>query len=599
MSTVYRFADAEVSPARRTLRRSGREVPLQPKVFDLLLLLIRYREQVLTKAELTAALWPGLSVTSAALTRLVKEVRRAVGDDGERQAMVLTVQRRGYRWVTPVEVDGAALEGAPAQGFVDAARGAQAEDDTAEAEASYLRAIALLDDARHADAPLLCDALLALHALQHSRGARRVDPAVLTRALRVCRRHGLHERLARVVVAQAELDQVTPELCTEALREAQDPALRAALLAALSRLYARDPFRHDADGARTRALELCEGLAPHEKRQILGGADDWVFQAIAPARRLSLALSLLDAARAESAHDAVLQARVLVLREQLSRGEVGNFERESAAILAETEQRGLVELTYRTHRLRTAHAIAAGAFERAAHSLSAAAQLGPRLSLARVWSDHDTQRTSLLAAREKLDDVSPFTGLEQGEMPSISSHCVQLWLSACIAEHVQARLELRRLLPAGDLTRLHPADAAIVAASCALLHEPAPATALRHALLPHRGHHVLRGELVCYGPADYFLGVLFELTGELEAARACFRDAEALAERSHLHLSLLRVRLHAASVSESENERRRLAALALAEAERLGLSHARAHAQTLLGPARNHPDRTRHTSVRR
>jgi DNA-binding winged helix-turn-helix (wHTH) protein len=74
-------------------------VSVEPKVFDLLLHLLEQRGRCLSHRELLEAVWPGTVVAPAALTRAIKEARRAVGDDGTRQAIIATVHRRGYRFV--------------------------------------------------------------------------------------------------------------------------------------------------------------------------------------------------------------------------------------------------------------------------------------------------------------------------------------------------------------------------------------------------------------------------------------------------------------------------------------------------------------------
>ena len=100
---IFRFGDCELDEARRALCRRGREVRLQPKVLDLLLFLIRHRERVVPKEVLFRELWPDVIATEASLTRLVKEARRAVGDDGRRQRVLRTSHGRGYRFAAAVE----------------------------------------------------------------------------------------------------------------------------------------------------------------------------------------------------------------------------------------------------------------------------------------------------------------------------------------------------------------------------------------------------------------------------------------------------------------------------------------------------------------
>ena len=98
------FGDYELEPEARTLERQGRRIPVEPKVFDLLVYLIEHRERVVSPNELLDALWPGVSVTPAALTRAVQKARQAMGDDGDRQEVLRTEHGHGFRFVADVSV---------------------------------------------------------------------------------------------------------------------------------------------------------------------------------------------------------------------------------------------------------------------------------------------------------------------------------------------------------------------------------------------------------------------------------------------------------------------------------------------------------------
>ncbi len=99
------FGEFALEPEARTLRQRGERVPIEPKVFDLLVYLIEHRERVVPADELLDALWPGVSVTPGALNRAVLKARQAVGDDGEHQTMLRTEHGRGFRFVANVSVD--------------------------------------------------------------------------------------------------------------------------------------------------------------------------------------------------------------------------------------------------------------------------------------------------------------------------------------------------------------------------------------------------------------------------------------------------------------------------------------------------------------
>lgn len=105
---ILRFADCELDLAARLLVRGGVPVPVEPRVLDLLAHLARAGERVVPVEELRCEVWDGVSVSPAAIRTAVKAARRAVGDDGARQAVLRTVRGRGFRLAVPVELVGSA-----------------------------------------------------------------------------------------------------------------------------------------------------------------------------------------------------------------------------------------------------------------------------------------------------------------------------------------------------------------------------------------------------------------------------------------------------------------------------------------------------------
>jgi DNA-binding winged helix-turn-helix (wHTH) protein len=95
----YRFGDFVLVPALFELRRLGRRLHVAPKVFDLILYLVENHDRVVTHADFRAQLWPGVTVTDSSLTYTVMAARRALGDEGRRQAFIRNVRSRGYRFV--------------------------------------------------------------------------------------------------------------------------------------------------------------------------------------------------------------------------------------------------------------------------------------------------------------------------------------------------------------------------------------------------------------------------------------------------------------------------------------------------------------------
>lgn len=101
----YRFSDFTLSPQRRVLVREGREVPLIPRYFDLLLLLIERRREAVHRREIFDRLWPDVTVSESALSQAVRTIRRTLGDDSREPRFIRTVSRHGYQFVFPEVVE--------------------------------------------------------------------------------------------------------------------------------------------------------------------------------------------------------------------------------------------------------------------------------------------------------------------------------------------------------------------------------------------------------------------------------------------------------------------------------------------------------------
>jgi DNA-binding winged helix-turn-helix (wHTH) protein len=99
--TRYRFSAFTLSPRRRLLVRDGREVPLIPRYFDLLLLLIERRHEAVHRREIFERVWADGIVSESALSQAVRTIRRTLGDDSREPLFIRTVSRHGYRFVFP------------------------------------------------------------------------------------------------------------------------------------------------------------------------------------------------------------------------------------------------------------------------------------------------------------------------------------------------------------------------------------------------------------------------------------------------------------------------------------------------------------------
>jgi len=96
---LYEFGPFRLDPTERILRRGNEIVPLTPKAFDTLYLLVRNSGHLLENDEMIRALWPDTFIEEGSLSNNVFLLRKALGED---QAFIETIPRRGYRFVSAV-----------------------------------------------------------------------------------------------------------------------------------------------------------------------------------------------------------------------------------------------------------------------------------------------------------------------------------------------------------------------------------------------------------------------------------------------------------------------------------------------------------------
>ena len=93
-----------MDPARRVLLRDGRIVALQPKAFEILLLMVRNPCRLIGKEELLTTIWPGLVVEESNLSQNIFVLRKALGDGEGPQRYIVTLPRRGYQFAQAVQI---------------------------------------------------------------------------------------------------------------------------------------------------------------------------------------------------------------------------------------------------------------------------------------------------------------------------------------------------------------------------------------------------------------------------------------------------------------------------------------------------------------
>ena len=103
----YEFGPFRLDISEHSLLRDGQVVPLEPKVFDLLKVLVQNDGRLLQKDELLKEVWPDSFVEEGNLNRNISILRKALGEDSSGKPYIETVPKRGYRFVASVKkIDG-------------------------------------------------------------------------------------------------------------------------------------------------------------------------------------------------------------------------------------------------------------------------------------------------------------------------------------------------------------------------------------------------------------------------------------------------------------------------------------------------------------
>src|SRR5947209_7012673 len=99
---IFEFGPFRLDPVERVLWQNGGLVPLTPKAFETLLVLITHSGHVVHKDDLMKQIWPDAFVEEGGLARNISVLRKALGEGPDDHRYIETVPRRGYRFVAPV-----------------------------------------------------------------------------------------------------------------------------------------------------------------------------------------------------------------------------------------------------------------------------------------------------------------------------------------------------------------------------------------------------------------------------------------------------------------------------------------------------------------
>jgi Tol biopolymer transport system component/DNA-binding winged helix-turn-helix (wHTH) protein len=97
---LYEFGVFRLDPAERVFAHRGKRIPLAPKAFDTLLILVEHSGRTVKKDDLLKALWPDTFVEENNLNQHISALRRILGTEGGEY--IETIPKLGYRFVCDV-----------------------------------------------------------------------------------------------------------------------------------------------------------------------------------------------------------------------------------------------------------------------------------------------------------------------------------------------------------------------------------------------------------------------------------------------------------------------------------------------------------------
>lgn len=102
LSKFYEFPPYRVDVREKLLLRDGERIPLTPKAFETLLILVERHGHIVEKTDLMHLVWPGVAVEENNLNQNISAIRKALGENSLTQQFIETLPRRGYRFIAEV-----------------------------------------------------------------------------------------------------------------------------------------------------------------------------------------------------------------------------------------------------------------------------------------------------------------------------------------------------------------------------------------------------------------------------------------------------------------------------------------------------------------
>ena len=110
----FLLGDQHIEPASCAILTTDGEIRIEPRVMDVLMLMVTHAGQVVTREAFIKNVWGGTFVTDEVLSRCIYRLRQALGDNPKQPRFIETVPKRGYRLIAPVQKSDAVAEEVPA-----------------------------------------------------------------------------------------------------------------------------------------------------------------------------------------------------------------------------------------------------------------------------------------------------------------------------------------------------------------------------------------------------------------------------------------------------------------------------------------------------
>ncbi|RLA39344.1 MAG: CadC-family transcriptional regulator, partial [Gammaproteobacteria bacterium] len=118
----YQIDQIVLDTDRFELTRDGKLLHAEPKVIELIVLLVENRERMVPREEILRTVWHDRVVSESALSSCVKEARKLFDDDGRKQYFIRTIHKKGFRFVAAINSTSGKEPHAPMQVEPDARR---------------------------------------------------------------------------------------------------------------------------------------------------------------------------------------------------------------------------------------------------------------------------------------------------------------------------------------------------------------------------------------------------------------------------------------------------------------------------------------------